>query len=252
MQSWLSYWDAPNQSYVNERHKQAHYDVVFEGIRPYLPPGPGRVVLDWGCGDALAAERIADVSGAVLLYDPATSTRNRLHQLHGACPRVRILDDSAADALAANSIDLVIVNSVIQYLTRQQLAKALTWFHHVLKPGGELLLGDVISPGTPTLRHVTTFLRFAMRRGFLLPAAVGLASIFVSPYRKLQREVGLAVFAPGQTVEMLTQHGFAAERLPSNIAVSSYRSSYIARKPPWSSEHASARSAADQDERDKA
>ena len=32
MQSWLSYWDAPNKSYVNERHKRAHYDVLLDGI----------------------------------------------------------------------------------------------------------------------------------------------------------------------------------------------------------------------------
>jgi SAM-dependent methyltransferase len=245
MQSWLSYWDAPNKSYVSERHKQAHYDVVFDGVRPFVPTAAGSVVVDWGCGDALAAERIADVcSGTVLLYDPANSTRERLHRLHGMHPRIRILDDLAADSLAPDTIDLVIVNSVIQYLTEAQLDRSLAWFHSVLKPTGTLLLGDVISPGTPGLRHVTTFLGFALRRGFLLVAIAGLAQTFVSSYRKLQKQLGLAAYAPGQMVAKLERFGFTAERLARNIAVSPHRSSYLGRKRAHAADGAEARTAA--------
>ena len=110
MQSWLAYWDAPNKSYVSDRHRQAHYDVLFSGIRPFLPEGRGTTALDWGCGDALAAERIAAVCGSVLLYDAAVSTRERLRQRYGALSRIRIIDDAGLDDLPDGSIDLVIIN----------------------------------------------------------------------------------------------------------------------------------------------
>jgi SAM-dependent methyltransferase len=230
MNSWLAYWDAPNASYVSGRHKRAHYDVVFAGVRPHLPGRDG-VVLDWGCGEALAAERMAEIAGTVLLYDAAASTRERLRELHGAHPRVHILDDDALSGLAIGSIDLVIVNSVIQYLGKQDLAAALTLLSGLLKPGRALLVGDVITPGTPTLRHVTMFLGFALRRGFLLAAMAGLARTSASPYRRLQREIGLAAYAPDEMIALLAQHGFAAEKLAANIAVSRHRASYLARKP---------------------
>jgi ubiquinone/menaquinone biosynthesis C-methylase UbiE len=252
MQSWLSYWDAPNKSYVNERHKRAHYDVLFDGVRRFVPTAPGSVVLDWGCGDALAAERIADLcGGTVLLYDPANSTRERLRRLHGTHPRIRVLDDAAMSSVAPDTVDLVVVNSVIQYLQEQQLAGALTLFHRVLRPGGALLLGDVIAPGTPTLRHVTTFLKFASTRGFLLPAAIGLASTYVSPYRRLQRDVGLAAYAPDQMIAMLRRHAFVADQLPRNIAVSPHRSAYVARKASTPDRSVGSRSVSSQDERAK-
>lgn len=230
MQSWLTYWDAPNKSYVSERHKQAHYDVLFEGVRPYLPAGPGKVVLDWGCGDALAADRIAAVCGDVLLYDAAQSTRDRLRQRYAAHANIRILDDTELGPLPNDSVDLVVVNSVVQYLTEEEFEMALARFHGALKPGGSFLLGDVINPATPMARHVATFLGFALRRGFLLAATLGLASSFTSRYRTLQRDVGLTAYSQAQMLTRLEQHGFVAGPLARNIAVSRHRSSYLARK----------------------
>lgn len=230
MDSWLSYWNAPNKSYVSERHKRAHYDVVFDGIHPYLPAGPNNVVLDWGCGDALAAARIAEVCGTVLLYDAADSTRERLRARYDCHTHIRILDNSGIDKLAANSINFIVVNSVVQYLSVEEFDTALTLFYHWLKPSGGLLLGDVISPGTGNSRHVITFLRFAWRNGFLLSAVDGLARTFASPYRHLQRNVGLTAYTPAQILKRLKRHGFVAERLMHNIAVSTHRSSYLARK----------------------
>jgi ubiquinone/menaquinone biosynthesis C-methylase UbiE len=225
MRSWLSYWNAPNASYVNERHKRAHYDVVFAGARPHLPRGPGRIVLDWGCGD----EKIADVSGAVILYDAAATTRQRLRERYGGHPRIHIVDGDSSE-VQPNSIDLVIINSVIQYFSDEEFDSALRRIHVLLTDEGALLLGDVINPGTPMFRHVTTFLRFAGENGFLLPAVLALARTSMSSYRSLQREIGLATYAPTQIVQKLEQRGFVAQQLPENIAVSPYRTSFIARK----------------------
>jgi hypothetical protein len=86
--------------------------------------------------------------------------------------------------------------------------------------------------------HVTTFLGFALRRGFVLSALGGLASTFVSSYRRLQREVGLASYTPEKIVGLLERHGFHPERLPRNIAVSPHRSSFLARKPDAESDEA--------------
>lgn len=229
MQSWLTYWNAPNTSYVSERHQRAHYEVLFAGIRPYLPDAES-VVLDWGCGDAYVAERVAAQCGTVLLFDAAETTRQRLQLRYGAADRIRVLDKSGLDALPAGSVDLVIVNSVIQYLSAETFSQSLNLFHRLIRPAGALLLGDVITPGTGNLRHATTFLRFACGHGFLLAALGGLARTFLSPYRKLQHDLGLTAYTPSEMLQALERHGFLAEKLPRNIAVSLHRSSYLAHK----------------------
>ena len=231
MKSWLDFWNAPNAIYVSRRHREAHYAKVLSGIRRFMPAGGAAVVLDWGCGDALAAGDLAQTCRTLLLYDRADSTRSRLLSNYAGSPKIRILDDAELGAVAPASVDLIIVNSVVQYLDRRQFGDSLRLFHRLLKSDGKLLLGDIIAPDTPLAGHVTTFLRFAWRNGFFVAAIIGLARNFVSPYRKLRRDAGYACYTPTQMLGLLDDNGFVGERLTSNIAVSQLRSSYLARKP---------------------
>jgi SAM-dependent methyltransferase len=230
MQSWLDFWNAPNAIYVSRRHQEAHYAKVLSGIRGFVPAGGAAVVLDWGCGDALAANDLAQTCRTLLLYDRADSTRRRLFANFAGSPKIHVLDDAELDAVAPASVDLIVVNSVVQYLDRRQFSDALRLFHRLLKSDGKLLLGDIIAPDTPLVGHVVTFLRFARQNGFIGAALVGLARNFVSPYRKLRRDAGYACYTDMQMLGLLDDNGFIGERLASNIAVSQLRSSYLARK----------------------
>ncbi|HWX85685.1 MAG TPA: methyltransferase domain-containing protein [Xanthobacteraceae bacterium] len=230
MRSWLDFWNAPNAIYVSRRHQEAHYARVLSGIGRFLPAGGAAVVLDWGCGDALAADDLAQSCRTLLLYDRADSTRHRLLSHYAGSPKIRILDDAELDAVAPASVDLIVVNSVVQYLSPSQFTDALKLFRRLLKSDGRLLLGDIIAPDTPLVGHVTTFLRFAWQNGFLVAAIIGLARNFVSPYRKLRREAGYACYTESEMLGVLDKNGFVGERLSANIAVSQLRSSYLARK----------------------
>jgi SAM-dependent methyltransferase len=230
MKSWLDFWNAPNAIYVSRRHQEAHYAKVAGGIAGFVPTDGDAVVLDWGCGDAFMANALAQTCRALLLYDRAEATRGRLMSAHAGSPKIRVLDEAALEALPDASIDLIVVNSVVQYLNASQFADALQLFHRLLKHDGTLLLGDIIEPDTPFVGHVTTFLRFAWQNGFFTAALVGLARNFVSPYRQLRRDAGYACYTQTHLLGLLAAHGFAGERLASNIAVSQLRSSYLARK----------------------
>jgi SAM-dependent methyltransferase len=230
MKSWLDFWNAPNAIYVGRRHREAHYAKVLSGIARFIPAGGAAVVLDWGCGDALAADDLAQTCRTLLLYDRADSTRSRLLAHYAGSPKICVLDDAELDAAAPASVDLIVVNSVAQYLDRRQFVDALQLFHRLLKSDGALLLGDIIAPDTPLVGHVTTFLRFAWRNGFFVAALIGLVRNFVSPYRKLRRDAGYACYTQTQLLGLLDDNGFVGERLASNIAVSQLRSSYLARK----------------------
>jgi len=230
MKSWLDFWNAPNAIYVSRRHQEAHYAKILSGIRPFVPADGAAVVLDWGCGDALAADELAQTCRTLLLYDRADSTRSRLLSRHAESPKIRVLDGAELGEVAPASVDLIVVNSVVQYLDRRQFSDALRLFHRLLRCDGTLLLGDIIAPNTPLVGHVTTFLRFAWQNGFFVAAIVGLARNFVSPYRKLRRDAGYACYSDMQMLGLLEDNGFVGERLASNIAVSQLRFSYLARK----------------------
>jgi SAM-dependent methyltransferase len=230
MKSWLDFWNAPNAIYVSARHQRAHYAKLLSGIRDFVPASGEATVLDWGCGDALAANDLAQACRTLLLYDRADTTRRRLVSSFANDPKIRVLNDADLDAGVPASIDLIVVNSVVQYLSRQQFADALQLFHRLLKPDGKLLLGDIIEPVTPLQGHVTTFLRFARQNGFFIAAVFGLGRNLISPYRQLRRDVGYACYSESEMLGLLNTRGLVGERLMSNIAVSQLRSSYLVRK----------------------
>jgi len=233
MKSWIDYWNRPNGIFVSELHKRAHYEHIFANVRPFLPRGAGSAVLDWGCGEAAAAERMAAVCERVYLFDPAEIIRTRLAERHKNNPAIRVLDNDALRRLSAGCLDLILINSVVQYVSRAELTAALSDLRRLLKPAGRLLIGDVIVPGTKLWQHVTVFLNFAYRNGFAVPAMVGLVRNFLpSSYSSLQRSHGIAKYSERDFLALLRDCGFAGERLPRNIAVSPVRSSYLARLSP--------------------
>ena len=230
MQSWLDFWNAPNAIYVGRRHQEAHYAKVASGIGGFVPAGGDAVVLDWGCGDAFMANAFAQTCRTLLLYDRAEAARGRLMSAYAGSPKIRVLGEAALEALPDASIDLIVVNSVVQYLSASQFSDALKLFHRLLKSDGKLLLGDIVVPDTPLLSHVTTFLRFAWQNGFFIAAVFGLARNFFSPYRKLCRDAGYTCYTESEMLVVLNKNGFIGERLKSNIAVSQLRSAYLADK----------------------
>jgi len=70
MSDWVSYWDSDHPIYVNARHRDVHYRAIAEEIAQYVP-SPDAVVLDYGCGEALHAARIAARCRRLMLADAA-------------------------------------------------------------------------------------------------------------------------------------------------------------------------------------
>ena len=87
---WRSFWDSEHSIYVNARHKDVHYRDMAEQIAAFVP-GPGARVLDYGCGDALHADRVAAVAAEVLLADSAPSVRAAMAARFSGNPRIKVI-----------------------------------------------------------------------------------------------------------------------------------------------------------------
>jgi ubiquinone/menaquinone biosynthesis C-methylase UbiE len=230
MKSWIDYWNRPNGIFVSELHKRVHYEHIFANVKPFLPHGPGSALLDWGCGEAFAADWMATDCERVYLYDPAEIIRRRLEERYTSNPVITVLDKEALRRLPAGSLDLILINSVIQYVSRADLMTALSDLRRLLKPAGSVLIGDVIVPGTNLWQHIAVFLIFGYQNGFAMQALFGLFHNFLpSTYGSLRRNHGIAKYSEHDFLALLRDCGLAGKRLPRNIAVSPVRSSYLAR-----------------------
>lgn len=225
---WLAFWGGAHSIYVNRRHLEAHYAQIADDVRRLI--GPRRpVLLDFGCGDALAAPAIAPSTSRLLLYDAAPPVRARIAARFAGDAAIEPLDERAWNALAPASVDVILVNSVLQYLDRASFEALLPRFRSLLRAGGELILADVIPPEASALDDVRALLGSAARRGYLLAAVRGLGATFFSDYRRLRRDLGLTCYAEAEVSRLLQAHGFAAERAPWNIGFSRHRMTFRAR-----------------------
>ena len=145
------------------------------------------MVLDYACGEALSADKVAAVCGKLILAEPAPGVRGRLIARFAPNTRIRVrsLDDLRKMAGEVRSTSAV-MNSVAQYMTAEELDAAFSVVQRMLKPGGKLVLGDILRREVGMARDVTALLRFAASHGFLKDALIGLVS---------HRPVGLSAIA---------------------------------------------------------
>jgi ubiquinone/menaquinone biosynthesis C-methylase UbiE len=141
--------------------------------------------------------------------------------------RVRSLDDLRK--MAEKSVDLAVMNSVAQYMTPDELDSALAVIRRLLKPGGRLILGDIMRPEVGMIRDVIALLRFALNYGFLKDALFGLLSTALSDYRQLRSRVGLQRYSETEMIEKLAAAGFTASRAHFNIGHNPWRMTFVAR-----------------------
>jgi SAM-dependent methyltransferase len=226
--NWREFWDRPHRIYVNERHRRVHYARVAADIVSELPATPA-VVLDYGCGDALDAGEVAARCRKLILSDSAASVRAGLKQRNAGDPAIEVLAPEDVADLPESSLDLVVANSVLQYLTRDECAALAAMLRGKLARGGRLIFADVVPPGGGLVADVSSLLGTALREGFFFAALTGLAFTFVSDYRRLRNQIGLTMYEESEIRALLEKAGYTTERRPKNFGFNQNRMTIIAR-----------------------
>ena len=230
MTSWIDFWAGSPCLYVNERHLRVHCARIAHDLGQAIGRVPGGRVLDFGCGDALAAPALAEATGAeLLLYDGAPAVRQRLTSRFGTANGIVVLDETGWNALPPASVDVIVMISVAQYMTTSDLALLLGRMHALLKPDGAVIVGDVIPPASD-LADLGALLVPAVRYGFIAAAVVGLLRTFFSDYRRLRAEVGLTRYTEADFIALARRSGFRAERFDPNPGFNRKRMAFRARK----------------------
>jgi ubiquinone/menaquinone biosynthesis C-methylase UbiE len=228
MDEWIDYYDSTHTIYASKLHRDLHFQLIARDIIGYIS-SPDAVVLDYACGEALSAAKVAEACGKLYLAEPAPGVRGRLIARFAPNTRIRVRSLEDLRKMAEKSVDLVVMNSVAQYMTPQELDSALATIRRLLKPGGRLVLGDILRPEVGMLRDVLALLRFAAAYGFLRDALFGLASTALSDYRQLRSRIGLQRYSEDEMISKLARAGFTASRAPFNIGHNQYRMTFVAR-----------------------
>ena len=179
MDDWIDYYDSTHTIYASKLHRDLHFQLIAHDIVGYVA-AKDAVVLDYSCGEALSAAKVAEACAQLILAEPAPGVRGRLIARFAPIPKIRVRSLEDLKKMPEQSVDLAVMNSVSQYMTPMELDTAFAILHRLLKSSGRLVIGDVLRPevGMPT--DVYALLRFAVKHGFLKDALNGLLSTALS------------------------------------------------------------------------
>ncbi len=225
--SWISFWNSQHSIYVNARHLDLHYRDVADRMLQ-LKPAHTANVLDFGCGEAMHAGRVAAEVGQLWLCEAASRVRDHLRGRFGHLANVKVIGPEDLAAIPAGTLDMIVANSVAQYLTRDELDGLLRTWRKLLRTDGRLILADVVPPGVSPISDALALLRYAGDNGFLVAAFAGLVRTVLSPYRRIRAQLGITTYTEQDITGRIDAAGFRTERLPFNFEHQPARISFTA------------------------
>jgi SAM-dependent methyltransferase len=229
MTDWISFYDMRHSLiYVNARHRDVHYRKIADDIAKLVPSADADV-LDYGCGEATSADIVAAACGHLTMVEAAPNVRAALGARYAGNHKISVLTPEQAAALPGASFDLIVLQSVAQYLSGAELDGLLAAFRKLLKPDGLLVVGDVVPPHLASAAAAWSLLKCGAANGFFWAAVGGLMRIFVSDYLRLKKTVGLSHYEAPAMLARLKAAGFSASRAPRNIGFNQRRMTFLAR-----------------------
>ena len=134
MDDWIDYYNSTHTIYASKLHRDLHFQIIARDIIGYIS-SPDAVVLDYACGEALSAAKVADACGKLYLAEPAPGVRGRLIARFAPNTKIRVRSLDDLRKMDEKSVDLAVMNSVAQYMTPDELDAAFAVIRRLLKPG---------------------------------------------------------------------------------------------------------------------
>jgi SAM-dependent methyltransferase len=211
---WQSYWEGLSGAQRLFREQAQEY---VRNLDSAIVLDRRARVLDFGCGFGFVAEALADKVGKLFIWDSSANMLRSSRLLLRGYRNIRFLDLSDAETARCNlHFDLILVNSVVQYMTFDEFSDWLVRWATVLAPGGRIVISDLIPPDHNSISDLIDIMRFSVRRGLS-------GNTIVWAFRKLGRYRRVRGTCPlGRIgVEELSQRGKAAGLtmtcLPANL-----------------------------------
>lgn len=227
MTAWDSYWAGLREDQWPYREQAREFVARLDDA---LDLRRDDRVLDFGSGFGHVAAGLARLVAEVWYWDGSEHMRRRAGEVLADEPNARLLDLSDPDRPSPSDavpVDLVIVNSVVQYMAPDEIERSVGRWARLLAPGGRLVISDLISPEASTLGELDDLLRFAAYHRFLARAAH--QAVLEVTYWRTRRDTPLTRVDPDQLRSWAKQAGLSLEVLPRNLTHLTHRYAAVLR-----------------------
>jgi cyclopropane fatty-acyl-phospholipid synthase-like methyltransferase len=233
IKSWRDYFDRLGPQSPLYR-TQAHLYVA--SLSATVGLDKRHRVLDFGSGFGFVAALLAPLVAELWWWDPSLNMRSVAEQNLASFSNARYCDLSALiDAgpktgeWQGSPFDLILVNSVAQYMAPEELTAWLPRWRTMLTPGGKLVLSDLIPPHHSGLSDVADLFRLGVRHGSAFRAASETLG-GVAHYWRTRNAAPLTRIGQKELIERAAGAGLDTTFLPGNLTHFRWRCTAVLRQ----------------------
>jgi len=164
--NWTEYWTDHNISGI---FWEKNLELYCNNLIRQIPLSKDFALLDYGSGTGYAAKYLAPKVKEIHLVEPSeillenSKVVNKDHQniIYHLLKDVNALKS----AYGKDRFDVILINSVMQYIAPAQIQSLLKIFHHMLRRNGKIIISDIAPKHTLMIKDVLDCLRFCRRSG---------------------------------------------------------------------------------------
>lgn len=214
---WSRYWEESDVCHQLRLHRVQGAEYI-ERLEASIAIDKNARVLDFGCGFGFVAEALSENVNKVFVWDASDNMRNLARKRLAGRQNVEWLDlshDKASPCTA--SVDLILINSVVQYMHIDELSSWMVRWRTMLAPGGRVIISDVIKPAGPSVFwEIYDLLAFSVRRGVLMHT-LWLKRGHLSKYWETSASHSLTQISGDALRRLAAVAGLLFEILPANL-----------------------------------
>ncbi|HEY7503907.1 MAG TPA: class I SAM-dependent methyltransferase [Gemmatimonadales bacterium] len=224
--AWDHFWDR-----VTDDQRLLKEDAVecVRSLREVVPLTSATRVLDFGCGWGNVARLLAPHVGGLTLWDDAPRMRRLAREATAGLPNVTLLDLTPGVDSPGGRFDLILANSVGQFMTADELRSWLRRWRHLLAADGWLVVSDLVPPDYPALADFLTLFRFSASRKFLFRALWDAARV-MPLYWRTRSARPLLRTSRADLTSWGREAGLAAPEFPPNLTCFKQRITAVYRR----------------------
>ena len=212
---WQAYWEG-----LSERRRRLFCEQASEYVRRLesaLSLRSTRCVLDFGCGFGFVAAILARRVGQVYLWDASENMRRYALVNVAGHQNIQFVDLSDPKAVPRDlRFDLILVNSVVQYMSRDEFAVRLFQWRSMLARRGWIVVSDLIPPNYRSAWDIVDLLNFSAAHGLLL-RSIWQAMGDIKRHWRMSRAYPLRRIGREELDRSGKAAGLAVSYLPSNL-----------------------------------
>lgn len=164
MRNWIAYWSTPG---FDTAFWERSIEWYVQNLRASVKISADADILDYGSGPGFVGKFLGPCVRSVTLLEPSATLHALSLTINAGPSNVYPIQSETPIAYVARlgqrRFDVVLMNSVLQYIPRHEAPAVMRTLATTLKPGGYLVVSDIIPMGSTLVRELLHVLSFYVR-----------------------------------------------------------------------------------------